>query len=403
MNRDATNEKLALDGGMPVREKFLPIGRPLLGNEEKEEVLDALNSDWISKGPKTKQFEKDFREYIGSDYALAVSSCTAGLHIALQAVGVTNGDEVITSPLTFVSTCNAIIYLGAIPVLVDVNGDDFNCDVNQLEAKITPQTKVIIAVHFAGLPCDMDEIIRIAGKYNLTVIEDAAHAVGAEYKHQKIGNIGHITAFSFYATKNMTTGDGGMVTTNNKGFAKKMEILSFHGLSSDAWKRYTPSGEADYEMIEPGYKYNMTDIQAAIGIHQLRKLDSFIETRNKYATIYDRHLSELPEIVFQKNKQCVKHGRHLYPIIVNFEHLDINRDGFIRALKAENIGCGIHYKALHAYSYYRNRFNVKNNELPNASYISKRTVSLPLYPKMTEEDVYDVILAVKKVINCYKK
>lgn len=404
--RDEINimdERLAIEGGMPVRKEFLPIGRPLIGQEEKDEVMDTLNSDWLSKGPKTKRFEEDFKNYVGSKYAAAVSSCTAGLHIALTAAGVKNGDEVITSPLTFVATGNAILHCGAIPVLADVDKDDFNIDVNLLEGKITQRTKAIIPVHFAGLPCKMDEVMGIARKYGLCVIEDAAHAIGAEYNGKKIGSIGDATAFSFYATKNITTGDGGMVTTDNEDLNRRMEVLSFHGISSDAWQRYSPSGKIVYEMVDIGYKYNMTDIQAAIGIHQLKKLDRFIETRKKYAEMYNKYLSEIPEIILQENKSNVSHGRHIYPIVLKTEVLRIDRKGFIDAMRAENIGCGIHFVALHKQYYYKKRFNFNDNDFPNASYISDRIVSLPLYPKMAENDIYDVIKAVKKVIDYYRK
>lgn len=397
------DEKPAIEGGAPVRKEFLPVGRPLIGQEEKDEVIDTLNSDWISKGPKTKRFENDFKNYVGSKYAIAVSSCTAGLHIALTALGIKAGDEVITTPLTFVATGNAILYCGATPVLVDCKISDFNIDAALLEDKVTENTKSIIPVHFAGLPCDMEKIQKTAGKYNISVIEDAAHAIGAEYNGQKIGSIGDVSTFSFYATKNITTGDGGMITTDNEELAAKMEILSFFGISSDAWQRYSPAGKINYDMVELGYKYNMTDIQAAIGIHQLKKLDRFIETRKKYAEMLNKYLSEIPEIILQENKTNVRHGRHIYPIVLKTEVLKIDRKGFIDAMRAENIGCGIHFVALHKQYYYKKRFNFNDNDFPNASYISDRIVSLPLYPKMSENDIYDVVNAVKKIINHYRK
>jgi len=397
-----TDEKPAIEGGRPVRKDFLPIGRPLIGDEERAEVMDTLNSDWISKGPKTKRFEADFRDYVGSKHAVAVSSCTAGLHIALAAAGVKEGDEVITTPLTFVSTGNVILYLGATPVLADIKASDFNMDAGMLESRITGRTKAIVPVHFAGLPCNMDEIMRIAGKYGISVIEDAAHAIGAEYRGKKIGSIGDISAFSFYATKNITTGDGGMVTTNNDELARKLEILSFFGISSDAWQRYSPKGKARYEMVELGYKYNMTDMQASLGIHQLKKLEGFVEARGRYSALYDSYLQEMSEIILQERRDDCRHGRHIYPIVLKTERLNIDRDGFIEAMKAENIGCGIHFVALHKQYYYKERFDFRDEDYPNASYISDRIVSLPLYPRMTEDDVHDVIKSVRKVIQYYR-
>lgn len=397
------DEKPAIEDEMPVRKEFLPVGRPFIGQEEKDEVMDTLNSDWISKGPKTKRFENDFKNYVGSKYAIAVSSCTAALHIALTALGIKSGDEVITTPLTFVATGNAILYCGSAPILVDCKISDFNIDAALLEDKITKNTKAIIPVHFAGLPCDMEKIQKTAGKYNISVIEDAAHAIGAEYHGKKVGSIGDVSTFSFYATKNITTGDGGMITTDNEELAAKMEILSFFGISSDAWQRYSPAGKINYDMVELGYKYNMTDIQAAIGIHQLKKLDRFIETRKRYAEMYNKFLSEIPEIILQENKTNVRHGRHIYPIVLKTEVLKIDRKGFIDAMRAENIGCGIHFVALHKQYYYKKRFNFNDNDFPNASYISDRIVSLPLYPRMTENDIYDVIKAVNKIINHYRK
>ncbi|RKY89127.1 UDP-4-amino-4,6-dideoxy-N-acetyl-beta-L-altrosamine transaminase, partial [candidate division KSB1 bacterium] len=270
----------------PVRDRFLPFHQPSIDGEEIQEVVDTLKSGWITTGPKTKLFEKKFQEYIGCKYAIAVSSCTAGLHLALVAAGVGQGDEVITTPYTFATTGEVIIQIGAKPVFVDIEEDGFNIDVTKIPEAITPETKAIIPVHFAGEPCDMDEIMKIAQENNLFVIEDAAHAVGAEYKGKKIGNIGDVTVFSFYATKNLTTGEGGMVTTNNDELAEKIRLLSLHGISKDAWKRYTAEGSWYYEILYAGYKYNMTDIQASLGIHQLNKLEKFLSIRQKYAQRY---------------------------------------------------------------------------------------------------------------------
>lgn len=386
-----------------IRSEFLPVGRPMLGDEERDEMLDTLKSDWLSKGPKTKLFEEQFKEYVNSAYAVSVSSCTAGLHVALRSAGVKEGDEVITTPMTFVATCNAILYCGARPVLVDIYPDDLNICVEKIKSKITARTKAIIPVHFAGHPCEMDGIMDIAKEHGLIVIEDAAHAIGSEYRGKKIGSIGDMTVFSFYATKNITTGDGGMISTNNEEYAVKAGIFSFHGLSSDAWQRYAPQSKGVYETVELGYKYNMTDIQASIGIHQLKKVDRFIDIRQKYAHIYDEELSGIPCISITKMKQYVKHSRHIYPIVLDIDKLKISRNDFIEAMKKENIGCSVHFMAIHKHKYYREEIKIDSSDLSTASYVSDRVLSLPLYPKMTEKDVYDVIKAVNKLIRIYNK
>jgi len=326
----------------PVRDRFLPFHQPSIDGEEIQEVVDTLKSGWITTGPKTKLFEKKFQEYIGCKHAIAVSSCTAGLHLALVAAGVGQGDEVITTPYTFATTGEVIIQIGAKPVFVDIEEDGFNIDVTKIPEAITPETKAIIPVHFAGEPCDMDEIMKIAQENNLFVIEDAAHAVGAEYKGKKIGNIGDVTVFSFYATKNLTTGEGGMVTTNNDELAEKIRLLSLHGISKDAWKRYTAEGSWYYEILYAGYKYNMTDIQASLGIHQLNKLEKFLSIRQKYAQRYSSAFADISEIKIPPVNHHVRHAWHLYVIRLNSASLSIDRKQFIEALKAENIGSSVH-------------------------------------------------------------
>ncbi len=385
----------------PVRDRFLPFHQPSIDGEEIQEVVDTLKSGWITTGPKTKLFEKKFQEYIGCKHAIAVSSCTAGLHLALVAAGVGQGDEVITTPYTFATTGEVIIQIGAKPVFVDIEEDGFNIDVTKIPEAITPETKAIIPVHFAGEPCDMDEIMKIAQENNLFVIEDAAHAVGAEYKGKKIGNIGDVTVFSFYATKNLTTGEGGMVTTNNDELAEKIRLLSLHGISKDAWKRYTAEGSWYYEILYAGYKYNMTDIQASLGIHQLNKLEKFLSIRQKYAQRYSSAFADISEIKTPPVNHHVRHAWHLYVIRLNSASLSIDRKQFIEALKAENIGSSVHFIPLHLHPYYKKKYGYKQGDYPNSEQVYSRVISLPLFPKMADADLEDVIKAVKKVVSMY--
>ena len=385
----------------PVRDRFLPFHQPSIEDEEIQEVVDTLKSGWITTGPKTKLFEKKFQEYIGCKHAIAVSSCTAGLHLALVAAGVGQGDEVITTPYTFATTGEVIIQIGAKPVFVDIEEDGFNIDVTKIPEAITPETKAIIPVHFAGEPCDMDEIMKIAQENNLFVIEDAAHAVGAEYKGKKIGNIGDVTVFSFYATKNLTTGEGGMVTTNNDELAEKIRLLSLHGISKDAWKRYTAEGSWYYEILYAGYKYNMTDIQASLGIHQLNKLEKFLSIRQKYAQRYSSAFADISEIKIPPVNHHVRHAWHLYVIRLNSASLSIDRKQFIEALKAENIGSSVHFIPLHLHPYYKKKYGYKQGDYPNSEQVYSRVISLPLFPKMADADLEDVIKAVKKVVSMY--
>jgi len=389
------------------RAQFLPFALPSIGEEEIAEVVDSLKSGWVTTGPKTKRFEEQFKEYVGSKHAVAVNSCTAGLHIALTALGISAGDEAIVPTLTFCSTANVVVHLGARPVLVDV-GDDFNVTPQAIESAITPRTKAIIPVHYGGQPCDLAPIYELAAYHHIPIIEDAAHAVGSTYHDLRIGcdalqppttrSLPHVTVFSFYATKNMTTGEGGMITTADDKLAEQMRLLSLHGMSRDAWKRYTSAGSWYYEVVAPGYKDNMTDIQASLGIHQLRKLDSFIETRQRYARLYDAAFANLPEIETPLTHPDRNHIYHIYGIRLRLERLRIDRSQFIEELKARNIGSSVHFIPVHLHPYYRETFGYEKGDLPNAEYLYKRILSLPLFPKMTETDVQDVIHAVKTII-----
>ncbi|MEW6096028.1 MAG: DegT/DnrJ/EryC1/StrS aminotransferase family protein [bacterium] len=392
--------ELAIEGGTPVREKFLPFCQPNISKEEIDEVVDTLNSDWITTGPKTKEFEKRFAQYVGAKYALAVSSATAGMHLSLIASGIGKGDEVITTPYTFAATANVIIHSQAKPVFVDINKDTFNIEPAKIEEAITHKTKAIIPVHFAGQSCQMDEILQIAKRNKLVVIEDAAHAVSSEYKGKKIGSIGDVTAFSFYATKNLTTGEGGMVTTNDDELADKIAVLSLHGISKDAWKRYGAQGSWYYEILYPGFKYNMTDIQASIGLHQLAKIEEFLKIRLEYVKMYQQAFKELPQIITPQNVIPGRHVWHLYCILINL--ITINRDKFIEALASEGIGTSVHFIPIHLHPFYQNTFGFKKGDFPNAEWVYEREISLPLHPKLTKKDVKDVILAVKKIVDRYK-
>jgi dTDP-4-amino-4,6-dideoxygalactose transaminase len=320
--------------------------------------------------------------------------------LALDVLGVDRGDEVITTPLTFASTANVIVHRGARPVFVDVDRDTMNIDPNKIESAITPRTRAIIPVHLAGRPCEMDKIMDIARRHGLYVIEDAAHAAEAHYRGRKVGNIGNITAFSFYVTKNICTGEGGMVTTNNDEWAEALRIKSLHGISKDAWSRYSAQGFQPYETLYPGYKYNMMDIQAALGIHQLERVEENLKLRERYWRVYDDAFASVPEIFTPMKDLSVgtRHARHLYTILLNNERLRITRNEFIEALKAENIGSGIHFTALHLHRYYRETFGYQHGDFPNAEWIGERTVSLPLSPSLTDDDVASVIEAVHTVL-----
>ncbi|PIP13352.1 MAG: UDP-4-amino-4,6-dideoxy-N-acetyl-beta-L-altrosamine transaminase [bacterium (Candidatus Stahlbacteria) CG23_combo_of_CG06-09_8_20_14_all_40_9] len=388
----------AIAGGTPVRDSLLSFAPPLIEKEEIKEVVDTLKSGWITTGPKTRRFEELFREYVNSKYAVALSSCTAGLHLALLAIGVSEGNEVITTPYTFAATSNVIIHSSAIPVFVDIDEETLNIDPDKIEEKITERTKAIMPVHIGGRPCDMDKIMEIARRHNLYVIEDAAHAVGTIYKEMKIGSIGDLTSFSFHAVKNMTTAEGGMITTDNEEWARFIRVNSLHGMNKDAWQR---KGSWFYEIVSAGYKYNMTDIQASIGIHQLEKIERFIELRKKYATIYTEKLGDIEEIETLSPYEYGRNTYHLYVIKIKPDRLRITRNKFIRALREENISTNVHYIPIHLHPYYRERFGYKKGDYPSAERVYERAISLPIYPAMKEEDVLDVINAIEKIVVYY--
>ncbi len=397
-----TSELLALRGGPPVRGSFLPFHQPLLDSDDERAVVETLRSGWLTTGPRTKSFEQELAAYTGSKRCVAVNSCTAALHLALEASGVGPGDEVITAPITFASTANVIVHRGARPVFVDVEPDTLNIDATAIEASITPRTKAVIPVDFAGHPCELDTIMSLGARRGITVIEDAAHAIGAEYKGRRVGGLADMTCFSFYATKNITSGEGGALTTNHQERADRIGIMALHGISRDAWKRYGTDGYRHWDIIAPGYKYNMFDLQAALGRSQFQKMERFYARRLALKLRLDAGLADLPEIRLPAERSWVKHAYHLYPIVVATEKLTADRDTIMNAIQAENIGIGIHFRAVHLHPYYAETFGFERGMFPNAEYFSDRTISLPLYPRMTDADADDVVAAVRKVIAHYR-
>ena len=368
------------------RTNFLPYFVPTIEDDEVKEVVDTLKSGWLTQGPKTIEFERLIAEYSGAKYAVCVNSCTAALHLSLIGLGIGPGDEVITSPYTFGSTANVIVHTGAKPVFADICKDTYNINPEEIEKAITFRTKAIIPVHFAGQPCDLKRIHDIAHDKGIFVIEDAAHAIGAEFEGTKIGSLSDTTCFSFYATKNITTGEGGAITTNNEELADKLRILRLHGISKDAWKRYSAAGSWYYEIEACGYKCNMTDLQAALGIHQIKKLDKFVDARRRYAHSYNREFEDISSVVTPFESPNVKHPYHLYPILIQ----NFDRNLFIERMKEENIGTSVHFIPLHLHPYYRDTFGFKKGDFPIAEMVYEHEVSLPLYPKMKEEDVIEV-------------
>lgn len=383
--------------------KYIHFAQPLFGTEEKKEVIKAMDSGWVTLGPGTREFEEQFAKYTGAKYAVGLSSCTAALHLALIAAGVGSGDEVITTIFTFAASINPVLILGGKPVLVDIDEKTMNIDEKQIESKITKKTKVIMPMHYGGYPCNMDAIKKIAKKHNLIIIEDAATAIGTSYKDKKVGNIGDMTCFSFHPIKNMSTGDGGMVTTNNKLFAERIMLLRLHGMSKEAWKRHTAAGSWKYDIVEPGFKYNMTDIQAALGRVQLKRLDGFIKIRKQYAKIFDRELSKIPEITIPIHSEISGTAYNLYTIRIDTKNLTVTRDEIVELLKQEQIGVSVYYIPLYEFSYFQKHLKLKSSDYPQASAVYQSMMSLPLYPKMTLKDVDRVINTLSKIIKKHRK
>lgn len=378
--------------------EFLPFHTPDIGEEEVAEVVQVLRSGWLTTGTKAKQFENEFAAMVGARHAIAVNSCTAALHLALEALGVREGDEVIVPTMTFAATAEVVTYLKAKPVLVDSTPDTLNISPDAIEQAITPRTKAIVPVHFAGHPCEMSRIHAVAQAHNLAVVEDAAHALPARYRGKMIGSLSDLTCFSFYATKNITTGEGGMVTTDDADLAARVRIMSLHGLSRDAWSRYTAQGSWYYEILSPGFKYNLTDIAAALGLAQLAKCDRFWKARDRVAALYRDGFRDVPEIVCPSAADHVQHAWHLYVIQLDLEALRIDRNEFIAQLQRAGIGCSVHFIPLHLHPYYRDSYGYKPADFPTAQAAFERIVSLPLYPKMTEADIQRVITVVRNIV-----
>ncbi|MCS6297401.1 MAG: DegT/DnrJ/EryC1/StrS family aminotransferase [Nitrospira sp.] len=377
---------------------YLPFHVPEIDDEDIEAVVSVLRSGWLTTGSKARQFEQEFAAKVGARYAVALNSCTAALHLALEAIGLGEGDEVLVPTMTFAATAEVVTYFKAKPVLIDCLPATLNMNPDHLERAITPRTKAIIPVHFAGQPCDMTSILEVARRHNLRVIEDAAHAFPASYKGKVIGSISDCTCFSFYATKNITTGEGGMVTTDDPDWADRIRRMSLHGLSRDAWKRYTNQGSWYYEIVAPGFKYNLTDMAAALGLSQLHKADRFWKTRERYAALYAEGFRDLPEITPLVMQDDVQHAWHLYVIQLDLDRLRITRDAFIERLQQQQIGCSVHFIPLHLHPYYRSTWGYRPEDFPVASRAFKSMVSLPLYSKMMESDIHRTIAAVRELV-----
>ena len=379
-------------------ENFLVFGSPAIEDDEIQEVVASLKSGWLGTGPKVMSFQADFATYKNVEQAIAVNSCTAALHLSLVSANLQPGDEVITTPLTFCATANSILHSGATPVLADVDLVTMNIDPEQIRAKITPRTRAIIPVHFAGRPCNMDAIEAIAKEYSLILIEDCAHAIETEYKGRKAGTFGDYGCFSFYVTKNITTGEGGMVITRRREDAVCLKVLALHGMSKDAWKRFSDDGYVHYQVVEPGFKYNMMDLQAAIGIHQLKRIDKYWQRRQEIWQRYNEAFADLPLMLPAPPEPDTKHAYHLYTVLVGEDIAGIDRDRFLSAMHQQNIGTGVHYQSLPEHPYYQKALNWNPEDFPCATKIGRRTASLPLSAKLSDRDVTDVINAVRKCV-----
>jgi dTDP-4-amino-4,6-dideoxygalactose transaminase len=390
-------EALASRGGAPVRATFLPFSRPSIGAREKELVLETLESGWITTGPRAADLGRRVAALAGARHGLAVSSATGGLHLALAALGVGPGDEVVTSVYTFVACVNVIEHVGARPVLVDIEPDTLCLDPRAVERALTAKTRALLPVDYAGHPCDFDALGELARARAIPVVEDAAHALGASLGGRPVGSLSDITAFSFYATKNLTTGEGGATVTDDDALAERLSLLSLHGMNRDAWKRYSDTGSWYYEVTAPGFKYNLSDVLAAIGLAQLERFDEMQRRRRELVALYDSLLAGVPEVRRPRARPGVVHAWHLYPVALELERLTCDRARFIQELRAENIGASVHFIPIHLHPYFRDRLGVRAGDFPVAEDAYRRAVTLPLYPDMTPRDVEDVVTAVRKV------
>lgn len=386
-----------------MNKDYLLFHRPFITEEEINEMVDTLRSGWLSMGPKTIRFEDEFNKYIGSKRSIAVSSWTAAGHLSLEAFGIQRDDEVIVPTMTFPATAEIVCYFGAKPVIVDVEEDTLNISLKEIEKALTPKTKAIIPVHYGGQPCDMDEIMGFAKQHNLKVLEDAAHSLPAYYKGRKIGTIADVTCFSFYATKTLSTGEGGMICTNDEEIAERCAIMRLHGINRDAWKRYSESGSWYYEVVAPGYKYNFTDLQASLGLPQLKKVDDMWNSRKAIAAKYTEAFKDLDTITLHTIKPDRESSWHLYPVRLNLDMLKIGRAQIIDELKQNNIGVGVHFMPVHQHLFYSETFKLDDKNYPVASSVFPRLLSLPIYPGMTEKNVEKVINVFTDILKKYRK
>jgi perosamine synthetase len=391
---------LAIDGGTPVRKTLLPYGRHSIAEDDIQAVVDVLRSDWLTTGPKVAQFEEALAAWVGAKYAVAFSSGTSALHGAAFAAGLKPGDEAITSPLTFAATANCVLYQGARPIFADVSPDTLSLDPDRFAERITPKTRAVLPVDYAGHPADLDPILVLAERHGLTVIEDACHALGAEYNGRRTGSIAHMSVFSFHPVKHLATGEGGMVTTDRADLAESLRRFRNHGISSDARQRHA-SGQWHYEMVQLGFNYRLTDIACALGLSQLKRLEANLARRREIAARYADAFRNLPGVLAPSVRPNVNPAWHLYPIRVNPARLNADRAHIFRALRAENIGVNVHYIPVHRHPYYRDRFGYRSGEYPVAEAAYEQLISLPMFHGMIDQEVEDVIAAVSKVLEAY--
>jgi UDP-4-amino-4-deoxy-L-arabinose-oxoglutarate aminotransferase len=387
-----------------MRQTFLPFTRPSITEAEIREVSETLRSGWITSGPRVAAFEKEFCQYVSAPSGIAVTSGTAGFHILLQALGIGSGDEVITPSLTWPSPVNMMEFVGAGPVFADIDRQTFQLDPASAERVLTPKTKAIVPVHFAGQPCDLDAFEALCEKHGLILIEDAAHAIGTEYRGQRIGSGKNPAVFSFHAIKNLTTGEGGLITVSDERLRDRLVSLRFHGVDQDAWKRYAREASKGYDLLEPGWKYNLTDLQAAVGLAQLRRIEEMNARRAKLAELYDRLFDGIPEVIRPgRVPYPSRHAWHLYTILVDSEKTGLTRDEFREEMRKRNIGTGLHFLAVHELSFYRERYRPVRKLLRNSEYVAARIVSLPLFPDMRDEDVVEVVEEIRNILHERKR